>query len=128
VFSARWIAADKILTAGSDGTVRLWDGSTGQLRHVYRGRSGIFTDTTLTVDGFVMASGADGLLQFWDQDTELLLWVLHAHATPIIGLHVEGDDIVTRGITGELARWRLPNPGQVIDACSGQERCAILLR
>jgi WD40 repeat protein/serine/threonine protein kinase len=128
VFSARWVAADKILTTGSDGTVRLWDGSNGQLRHVYRGRSRIFTDTTLTVDGFVMASGTDGLLQLWDQDSELLLWVHHAHAAPIIGLHVEGDDIVTRGITGELARWRFPNPGQVIDACSEQERCAMLLR
>jgi len=128
VFSARWVAEDQILTAGSDGTIRLWQGSTGQLRHVYRGRSRIFTDTTLTVDGFVMASGADGSLQFWDQDSEHLLWMLHAHAAPIVGLHVEGDDIVTRGITGELARWSLPKSQQVIDACSDQERCGILLR
>jgi len=128
VFSARWIADDRVLTAGSDGTVRLWDGSTGQLRHVYEGRSRNLTDTTLTADGFVMASSADGLLQFWDQDSEHLLWVLPAHAAPIAGLHVEGDDIVTRGFTGELARWRLPNPQQVIDACGGQERCAIVLR
>ena len=128
VFSARWVAEDQILTAGSDGTVRLWDGATGNLRHVYRGRSRILTDTTLAVDGFVMASGTDGLLQFWDQDSERLLWMLHAHAAPIVGLHVEGDNIVTRGITGELARWSVPKPQQVIDACSGQERCGILLR
>ena len=72
-FSARWID-DRVLTAGSDGTVRLWNGSTGQLRHVYQGRSRNLTDTTLTADAFVMASGADGLLQFWDQDSDHLLW------------------------------------------------------
>jgi hypothetical protein len=35
---------------------------------------------------------------------------------------------VTRGFTGELARWRLPKPQQVIDACGDQERCAIVPR
>jgi len=31
VFSARWVAGNRIITAGGDGTARLWDGSTGQL-------------------------------------------------------------------------------------------------
>jgi WD40 repeat protein len=39
VFSARWVAGSRILTAGGDGTARLWDGATGQLRQIYRGGS-----------------------------------------------------------------------------------------
>jgi serine/threonine protein kinase/WD40 repeat protein len=39
VLSARWVAGGRILTAGGDGTARLWDGATGQLRQVYRGSS-----------------------------------------------------------------------------------------
>jgi WD40 repeat protein/serine/threonine protein kinase len=127
VFSARWVAGGQILTAGADGAARLWDGATGQLRQVYQGRSRNLTDATLAPDGLVMAGGADGSLQFWDRDGGRLLWVLRAHAAPIIGIHVEGSDIVTRGFTGELARWTLPSPGQVIGACGAQERCAIVL-
>ncbi len=125
VFSARWVAGDQILTAGADGTARLWDGATGQLRQTYRGGSRVLADATLASDALVMAGGA-GRLWFWDRGTGRLLWGLHAHTSQIVGAHVEAGDIVTRGFTGELARWTLPSPGQVIGACGDHERCAIV--
>ena len=128
VFSARWVAGGQILTAGADGAARLWDGATGQLRKVYQGGALALVDAALAPDGLVIAGGANGLLRFWDKDSGRLLWTFRAHVAPISGLHTEGNDIVTRGFTGELARWTLPAPGQVIDACSSQERCAIVLR
>jgi WD40 repeat protein len=128
VFSARWVAGDQILTAGADGTARLWDGSTGQLRQTYRGKSRILTTAMLAPDGLVMAGGADGLLQFWDRGSGRLLWALRAHAAATIGLQVEGSDIVTGAITGEFSRWTLPNSDQVIRTCSDHEHCAIVLR
>jgi hypothetical protein len=42
------------------------------------------------------------------------------------GIHVEGDDIVTRGFSGELSRWTLPRPEQVIKECGDHERCVIM--
>jgi WD40 repeat protein len=126
VFSARWIAGDQILTAGADRTVRLWDGTTGRLRQTYQGGSRSLADATLSPDGLVMAGGADGRLLFWDRDSGRQLWALHAHASQIIGVHVEGGDIVTRGIAGELSRWTLPSPAQVIGACGDNNRCAIV--
>lgn len=128
VFSARWVTGDQLLTAGVDGTARLWDGTTGQLRQTYRGRSRILTTATVTPEGFVMAGGADGVLQFWDMDSGRLLWALHVHASPIAGLQLAGSDIVTLGSTGELSRWALPSPGRVIRACGDHEHCAIVLR
>ncbi len=124
VFSTRWVAGHQILTAGGDGTVRLWDGITGQLRHTYEGGARYLADATLTSDGFVVAGGADGLLRFWDQASERLLWSLPTHKSTIIGIHVEGDVIVTRGFTGEVARWQIPPADQVIHACKGQQRCS----
>jgi WD40 repeat protein/serine/threonine protein kinase len=126
VSSARWVAGNQILTAGADGTARLWDGSTGRLRQIYRGGSRALKDAALTPEGLVMAGDADGQLRFWDRDSGRLLWALHAHASPIIGVHVEGGDIVTRGFTGELSRWTLPSPKQVIEACDNHEQYGIM--
>ena len=128
VFSARWVAGHQIITAGADGAARLWDGSTGQLRQTYRGGSQSLMDATLASDGCVIAGGADGLLRFWDADSGRPLWVLQAHKSQLIGVHVEGRDIVTRGFTGELSRWTLPSSEKVIEACDGQARCAIMPR
>jgi WD40 repeat protein len=126
VVSARWVAGHQILTAGGDGTARLWDGSTGQLRQTYQGGSRFLADATLAPDGLVMAGGADGLLRFWDAASGRLLWALQAHKSQLIGVHVEGRDIVTRGFGGELSRWTLPRSEQVIEACGDHERCAIV--
>jgi WD40 repeat protein len=60
----------------------------------------------------VVGGGADGLLQLWDRESGYLLWTLPAHTSEIYGVHVEGADVVTRGITGELVRWTLPDPGR----------------
>jgi hypothetical protein len=46
----------------------------------------------------------------------------------VIGVHVEGEDIVTRGFTGEISRWRLPASDQVIEACGQHIHCAIVPR
>jgi WD40 repeat protein/serine/threonine protein kinase len=127
IFSARWVAGDRILTAGGDGTARLWDGSTGQLRQIYRGSSRLLADATLSPDGLlIMAGGGDGVLRFWDPASGRLLWSLQAHKSHLIGIHVEGADIVTRGFAGELSRWTLPNPEHAIEACGAQQRCAII--
>ena len=110
VSSARWVARNQILTAGADGAVRLWDGLTGRLLQAYRGGSRALKDATLAPDGQVMAGGADGMLRFWDRDSGRLLWALHAHASPIIGVHVEGGDIVTADSQGNSLAGRCQAP------------------
>jgi WD40 repeat protein len=127
VFSARWVAGGQIITAGSDGTARLWNGSTGRLRQIYRASSRSIGDATLTPDGsLLMAGGSDGVLRFWDPPSGSLLWTLQVHRSQVIGIHVEGGDIVTRGFAGEVSRWTLPKPEQVIEMCRDRDRCAIV--
>jgi WD40 repeat protein len=128
LLSARWLADGQVLTTGTGGTAQLWDGDTGRLLQTYRGSARFLADATLAPGGLVVGGGADGLLRFWDRDSGYLLWTLPAHKSEIYGVHVEGADVVTRGITGELVRWTLPSPGRVIEACGERERCAILLR
>jgi WD40 repeat protein len=121
VFTARFVAAGgehQILTAGADGTAQLWDAATGLPRQSFRGDSHFLVDAELAPDGsLIVAGGSDGFLRFWDTLSGRLLWTLQAHTSYVIGVHYEGNDIVTRGFTGDVARWALPSPNRVIEAC-----------
>ena len=90
--------------------------TTGRLRQTYRGGSRFLADATLAPDGsMVVAGDADGLLRFWDTSNGRPLWKLPAHKSHLVGVHFEGNDIVTRGFAGDVSRWTLPKPGTVID-------------
>ena len=112
VFSARFVRGDReILSAGTDGVARLWDGLTGQLRQTYFERSQFLLDAALAPDGStVVTAGGDGMLRFWDAPSGRMIWILRAHKSAITGLHFEGSDLVTRSFTGEVSRWSLAKP------------------
>jgi WD40 repeat protein/serine/threonine protein kinase len=126
VFSARWTSGGQIVTAGADGTARIWNGASGHLVRIYRGGSRFLADAIIAFDELVIGGDGDGVLRFWDLASGAKLWTLQAHKSAVIGLHVEGNDLVTRGFTGEISRWRLPRSEHVIDGCGRHPRCAIV--
>jgi len=129
VYSARFVARGQIVTACGDGAAQLWDGGTGQLRQTYHGGSRFLVDVTLSPDGsMVIAGGGDGLLRFWDAVSGRSLWTMPAHKSFLIGIRAEGDDIVTRGFSGDISRWTLPKPEQVIEECHRRGACDIVSR
>ena len=129
VYSARFVAGGQVLTACGDGAARLWDGATGRLRQTYRGGSRFLVDLTLSPDGsMIVGGGGDGLLRFWDTASGRPLWTMPAHRSYLVGIRIEGDDIITRGFSGDLSRWKLPNPERVIEACQLRDACAIVSR
>lgn len=96
------------MAAGIDGTARLWDRS-GHVVAAYRGASRFLGDADLSPDGqFVAAGGADGRLRFWEAATGQPLWTTPAHTSAIVGVHYDGDDLITRGEAGDIIRWHLP--------------------
>ena len=119
VFTARFVADGReILTAGADGTARLWSAETGEPRRIFQGDSHFLADATVAPDGSsVVAGGSDGLVRFWDAANGRLLWTLQAHKSYVIGLHYEGSELVTRGFAGDVARWSLPQSEEIIEAC-----------
>jgi WD40 repeat protein len=129
VYSARFIARDQVITACSDGAIRLWDAEGGQLRRRYRGGPNFLVDATLSTDGtMLIGGGGDGRLRFWEASSGRPLWTMPAHRSHLVGVHVEGSDIVTRGFSGDIARWSMPRSEQVIEACDQRELCAIVTR
>ncbi len=65
----------------------------------------------------LVAGGSDGLLRFWDTSNGRLLWMLQTHSSYVVGVHYEGDDIVTRGFSGDVSRWTLPQSNRIIREC-----------
>jgi WD40 repeat protein len=126
VLSARFISNHELLTAHSDGAIRRWHASTGQLLQTYRGSTWFLADATLSPDGsMVIAGGRDGVLRFWDAQSGLPLWTLPAHPSPIVGVRADGGDIVTRSLAGALSRWHVPTPSNVFATCSHHALCEI---
>jgi len=117
VYSARFIAGgNAILTTGGDATVRRWNGETGAPQQTYRGGSMFLVDAAVTPDGsMLVAGGGDGVVRFWDAASGNPLWLLPSHKSHVIGVHFEGGSLVTRGFSGELARWTLQNSAEAIE-------------
>jgi WD40 repeat protein len=119
VFSARFVRGDdEILTSAGDGTVRLWDGRTGRYKQTFSTAIPFLFDATLSPDGsVVVAGGVDGSLRFWDATSGRQLWALPVHRSYVIGIHFESNEIVTRSVAGDVARWstRQPISASVLD-------------
>ena len=129
VFSARFVADGAILTACGDGNARRWDEVTGQLQRKYLGGTRFLAEVAPSADGAIVVAGdADGLLRFWDAASGQPLWTMRAHKSHVIGIRIDGNDIVTRGFLGDITRWTLPQPERVIEACGNHELCATVIK
>ncbi|HEX2689255.1 MAG TPA: protein kinase [Kofleriaceae bacterium] len=116
VFSARFTASG-IVTVGGDGTARLWEPDTGRLLQTYRSTASFLADAVIDPEGaMIIAGDNDGVLWFWDLSTGRPLWKLQAHRSRALGIHFEGNALVSRGSLGEVSRWMLPTPERVIEA------------
>jgi WD40 repeat protein len=111
--SARWASTDEILTAGSEGTARSWDGATGRQRQLYRSSALFLADVARDGD-LVVGGDGDGVLHFWDAASGAELWTLQGHRPYVAGIHVEGYDLVTRDFGGGVSRWSLPPISKVL--------------
>jgi WD40 repeat protein len=111
VTSARFVSDDReVLTGGGDGNARLWDAQTGRLRRSYLHGAAYIGDVAFEPTGaFAVTAGGDGTLRFWDVPSGQVIWALRAHQSAIIGVRFDGTSIVTRTLTGEIARWELSN-------------------
>ena len=125
VYSARFIADGRLITACGDGAVRLWDSRGGEFRQIYRGGSRFLVDAVLWPDGsMIVGGGGDGVLRFWDAASGERLWAMPAHRSQLIGIRVTGNEVITRGYSGDMAKWVLPDPDRVIAACKSPDNCA----
>jgi len=98
-----------------DGTVRLWDASTGQLLKTFIGHEGGVGSLCYSPDGGTLASGEslDGTVRLWDASTGQLLKTLKEHTEPVnsVCYSPDGGTLASGSWDGTVRLW---------DASTGQ--------
>jgi serine/threonine protein kinase/WD40 repeat protein len=95
----------QIFSGGADGSLVIWDQSTGLPRQKFAAHQGGITGLAVSRDHLV-TTGMDGVLRTWDL-TGRILQTIPAHAKGIVDLAIspDGERIVTAGLDGVIRLW-----------------------
>jgi hypothetical protein len=103
VLSAAISADGKRIVWGSERTVKVWDGRTGQRLRILAGHTGEVLSVAVSADGKRIVSGsADRALKVWDGDTGQVKFTLEGHGDRVTSVAVSADG--KRIVSGSLDR------------------------
>ena len=112
----------KVLSAGHDGSVRLWDTDSGEELLILTGHEGKVNSVVFTPDGRRAVSvGEDKTVRLWDLETGEEVGRHTGHTAEIVSvaMHPDGTRVVT-GSRDQTARvWEIP-PVTAIQMARGQ--------
>lgn len=95
-----------LLTTAHDGTLRLWDADSGQVRRVLVGHQGGVACAVMLTPYHAVSGGVDTTLRVWDLRTGDLLRTLSGHEWPITALTCLDDDrIISASADNTLRLW-----------------------
>jgi WD40 repeat protein len=106
-----------LISAGADGTVRLWDTGNGRSLAILQGQShagagqgGAVWDLALSADGTLLASGgAEGAVRLWEASTGRPLATLQGRTGAVWGVALSADGalLASGGAEGAVRLWSL---------------------
>jgi WD40 repeat protein/serine/threonine protein kinase len=116
----------RAVTAGRDGTARVWDAKTGAELLVLRGQKRM-SAAAFSPDGVrVVTANWDGTARAWDAKTGEPLVEFKGHASPVlwVAYSLDGSRVVTAAGNPELPFVGSDNTARVWDAATGKQLAA----
>ena len=104
----------RLLSAGGDGSLRLWDAASGESLATLRGDQGVVWSCAFSPDGArLLSAGNDGSLRLWDAASGESLATLRGHVGRVrsCAFSPDGARLLSAGNDGSLRLW---------DAASGE--------
>jgi WD40 repeat protein/tRNA A-37 threonylcarbamoyl transferase component Bud32 len=113
----------RVVTAGEDGAVRVWDAATGKWLFALRGHAGPVLSVGFSPDGKRLASaGEDRTVRVWgmEDDHEPLVFKGHTMSATAVSFAPDGKHLASAGADGTVRVWRADR-GQGALVCAGHE-------
>jgi WD40 repeat protein len=109
--SLAWTSDKKtIACVNYDGTVRLWDGTTGKKTNIFQGETEWVDDVVFSPDGKTIASGsADGTVNLWDRMTGKKIRELKGYMSQVQALQFSpnGQTLAAANYDGTIIFWEV---------------------
>jgi WD40 repeat protein len=108
-------AGTRAVTAGDDGTARIWDLSSRRVLHALRGREPVHAADLSNDATRVVTAGDDGTARIWDARTGREVRVLRPDDGPLhaAAFSPDGALVVTGGTDGVARIWRTSDGKQL---------------
>jgi hypothetical protein len=112
----------RVVSAGADGTVRVWDAASGVTLGMWEGHRGSVTSCAWSPDGTrVVSAGVDGTVRVWDAVSGASLGVSEGPAAGSCGWSPDGTRVVSAGDDGTVRVWDAVS-GASLGVWEGHER------
>jgi len=109
VWSVAFASHGAILASASgDGTVRIWNPTTGECQCVLEGHTGSVRSVAFGPDSTVLASGGDDkTLRLWDPTTGKPVWTVYKHRLPVrsVAFSPDGSVLASGSRDGVVRLW-----------------------
>ncbi|HVN13554.1 MAG TPA: hypothetical protein VMT69_15785 [Kineosporiaceae bacterium] len=103
-----------LVSAGDDGTVRVWDTERGVARLVYRGHTAPVVALVGLDTGGVLTGDDQGRLRWWDPETGRDLGVLTGNVA-VTAIRAVPGGAVCATADGAMHLWQLPRGGRPVE-------------